>query len=38
MLLPAPSDDKEPIGGRVIELPLNSERTELRDPISGFLA
>jgi len=29
---------KEPIGNRIIEVPENLERTELRDPKSGFVA
>jgi cytochrome c553 len=38
MLFPAPSGGTEAIGSRVIELPVNPERTELRDPTSGFVA
>jgi cytochrome c553 len=29
---------KEPIGDRIIETPVNFERTELRDDTSGFIA
>jgi cytochrome c553 len=35
---PDPSGAKEPIGNRVIEVPESFERTELRDPTSGFVA
>lgn len=37
MLLVVPGR-KEPIGQRIIEVPRNLERTELRDPRSGFIA
>ena len=33
-----PGRDTEPIGGRIIETPEDSERFELRDPHSGFIA
>jgi cytochrome c553 len=33
-----PSGATEPIGSRIIEIPENVERTELRDPSSGFIA
>lgn len=33
-----PSGATEPIGNRIIEVPENVERTELRDPSSGFIA
>jgi cytochrome c553 len=38
--LPLPVADKpaEPIAGRIIELPVNPEATELRDPDSPFIA
>ncbi len=38
MLVPSPTGDREPIGTRIIELPENLERTELRDSQSGFIA
>jgi cytochrome c553 len=39
MFLPLPGDAKEPLGERIIEIPVNPERTEeLRDPRSGFVA
>jgi cytochrome c553 len=38
MLIPADGGGTEPIGNRVIEVPENLERTELRDPNSGFIA
>ncbi len=38
MLIPADGGGMEPIGNRVIEVPENLERTELRDPNSGFIA
>jgi cytochrome c553 len=39
MFLPLPGDEKEPIGSRIIETPVNAEATEvLRDPRSGFIA
>jgi cytochrome c553 len=33
-----PTGGKEPIGSRVIEIPEDTERVELRDPNSGFMA
>src|SRR5712692_7709806 len=37
--VPLESDEKEPIGVRIMETPENPERTEiLRDPRSGFIA
>lgn len=33
-----PGDATEPIGMRIVELPTDYERTELRDPRSGFTA
>src|SRR5262249_62342541 len=37
--MPVEGGDKEPIGTRIIETPMNPERTEiLRDPRSGFIA
>jgi cytochrome c553 len=38
MLVVAKEGGKEPIGQRVIEIPEDLERTELRDPTSGFIA
>ncbi len=38
MLVLADGGGNEPIGERVIEVPENLERTELRDPTSGFIA
>jgi cytochrome c553 len=38
MLLPEDGGATEPIGERVIEVPENLERTELRDSTSGFIA
>jgi cytochrome c553 len=39
LFLALPGDDKEPIGDRIIEVPENTEATEvLRDPHSGFIA
>jgi cytochrome c553 len=38
MLVLADGVGKEPIGQRVIEVPENLERTELRDSTSGFIA
>jgi cytochrome c553 len=38
MMVVTPNGGKEPIGDRVIEVSENLERTELRDPTSGFLA
>jgi cytochrome c553 len=36
--MPLPEGGTEPIGTRVIELPEDAERVELRDPKSGFVA
>ena len=38
MLVLADGGGKEPIGQRIIEVPENLERTELRDSTSGFVA
>ena len=38
MMVVIPGGGKEPIGDRVIEVSENLERTELRDPTSGFIA
>jgi cytochrome c553 len=38
MWMPVEGSDKEPIGMRIVESPENPERTELRDPHSGFVA
>jgi cytochrome c553 len=38
MLVKAASGGKEPIGKRIIEMPENLERIELRDPRTGFVA
>jgi cytochrome c553 len=38
MLVLSEAGGREPIGDRVIELPENLEKTELRDPTSGFVA
>jgi cytochrome c553 len=38
MFVPLPGQEKEPIGQRIIEMPANPERTELRDPRSPFIA
>ena len=38
MRLPHPDNGKEPIGKRIITVPENVERTEARDPHSGFIA
>jgi cytochrome c553 len=38
MLVPADGGGMEPIGERVIEIPEDLKRTELRDPSSGFIA
>jgi len=38
MLMPVEGAGKEPIGDRIIEVPKDGERTELRDPASGFIA
>jgi cytochrome c553 len=35
---PNPSGAKEPIGNRILELPVSYVRTLLRDPTSGFVA
>jgi cytochrome c553 len=38
MFVPNPDGSTEPIGERIVEVPENLERTELRDPGSGFIA
>jgi cytochrome c553 len=38
MLMPSPDGQTEPIGQRIVELPENVARTQLRDPRSGFVA
>ncbi len=38
MLVPAEGGGTESIGQRIIEMPENLERTELRDPATGFVA
>jgi cytochrome c553 len=38
MLVPEEGGGTEPIGQRIIEMPENLERTELRDSASGFVA
>jgi cytochrome c553 len=38
MLIPDEGGGTEPIGQRIIEMPENLERTELRDSASGFVA
>jgi len=38
MLVPDPSELREPIGNRIIETPTNIGLTELRDPRAGFVA
>jgi len=38
MLVPSAAATTEPIGQRIIEVPENVERTELRDDTSGFIA
>ena len=38
MRLPLPGGGAEPLGDRIITLPQDPERTELRDPHSGFIA
>jgi cytochrome c553 len=38
MMVVTPGAGKEPIGDRVLEVSENLERTELRDPTSGFIA
>jgi len=35
---PSPGTDQEPLGPRIVEIPEDLERTELRDPRSGFIA
>lgn len=37
MLIPE-AEGKEPIGSRIIEVPVDYEQTELRNPESGFIA
>lgn len=36
--VPAPGDDMEPIGQRIVEMPEDPARAALRDPASGFVA
>jgi cytochrome c553 len=38
MFVPMTDGSTEPIGNRIIEVPENTERTELRDPASSFIA
>ena len=38
MLVSVPEGGNEAIGQRIIEMPEDLERTELRDPGSGFVA
>jgi cytochrome c553 len=38
MLMPLSSGEHEPIGHRIIEVPENTEQTELRNDASGFIA
>ncbi|HEY3826285.1 MAG TPA: c-type cytochrome [Bryobacteraceae bacterium] len=38
MRLPLPSGGTEPIGNRIVTLPQDPSRVELRDPHSGFIA
>ncbi len=38
MRLPVPSGGTEPLGNRIITLPQDPARVELRDPHSGFIA
>jgi cytochrome c553 len=38
MFVPVPEGGVEPIGNRILEVPENTERTELRDPASSFIA
>ena len=39
LFLALEGDEKEPLGQRIIEVPVNAEATEvLRDPHSGFIA
>ena len=38
MFMPLDGTETEPIGARIIEVPEHPDRTELRDPRSGFIA
>jgi cytochrome c553 len=38
MLVPLSSGEREPIGHRIIEVPENTQQTELRNDASGFIA
>jgi len=38
MFLPLEGTETEPLGARIIEVPEHPDRTELRDPRSGFVA
>lgn len=38
MRLPLPAGGTEPIGNRIVTLPQDPERVEMRDPHSGFIA
>jgi len=38
MFIPLDGPDTEPIDGRIIEVPEHPDRTDLRDPRSGFVA
>jgi len=38
MFVPVPQGGTEPIGSRVVEVPEEVARTEIRDPASGFVA
>ena len=38
MFTPLDGTDTEPLGARIIEMPEHADRTELRDPRSGFVA
>jgi len=38
MRMPFPGDGTEPLGERIVELPEDRGRAELRDPTSGFVA
>ncbi len=38
MRLPLPAGGTEPLGNRIITLPQDPARVELRDPHSGFIA
>jgi len=38
MFIPLEGTETEPIGARIIEVPEHPDRTELRDPRSGFVA